>query len=303
MAQVARRKPVAAPSTRPTAGTVGRKPIVSGGGTTKPGSPVLTLPTELSIPAKSLSEVHWCIYGETKIGKTSLCSMFPGACFMFFEPGGKGLELFKRYPANWREFVGYVDLLEKDTRFKTVVIDTADKAYDFCFEHVCKREVMRYPSEKEWGEGWRLIRTEFSGQMERLARNKSVIFISHAEDREFADGRKLVPSMGTQPRTFIGGFVDVIAYYGYHGDDRYLTIRGSERIDAGNRLKRRFRTKDGKGKVHAVPMFDPNKPDYDEEDAYRALLAAFNNEQIGSGEPEELPTLSERPKIRQRRPR
>jgi phage nucleotide-binding protein len=268
----------------------------------------LLLSTELSEPVKSLEEVNWLIYGDAGIGKSSLASMFKGAYFLFFEPGGKGMSLHKSECHNWAKFKHFAGLLAKQTQFKTIVFDVVDSMYDRCFEYVCRREGMEHPNEKKWGEGWKAIRAEFEGEVLKLwEADKSLIFISHAKDKAFQtrsgkEYNKIVPSMGAQAFEFVSGFVDVMGFYGYNGDERYLTIRGSDEVEAKNRLKYRFRTADGKRKVHSIPLFDERNEDYDEEDAFKAIVSAFNNQQKTTGEPELPVTLANialKPKKRQ----
>jgi phage nucleotide-binding protein len=251
-----------------------------------------------SEPVKTLQEVNWLIYGDAGIGKTSLASMFPGAYFLFFEPGGKGLSLHASECHNWAKFKHFAGLLAKDPDFSTIVFDVADSAYDRCFEYVCRREGMEHPNERKWGEGWKAIRKEFEGEILKLwEAGKTIVFISHAKDTQFQtrSGReysKIIPSMSASAYDFIGGWVDVIGFYGYNGDERYLTIRGSDELDAKNRVKHRFRTADGTRKIHSVPLFDESNEDYDEEDAFKAIVSAFNNQQKTTGEPELPVTLA-----------
>ena len=86
----------------------------------------ISLPTELTKRMTRFGDFSLWLYGERKIGKTTLASLFPDAFFLFTEPGGKDLELMSRPVTNWKTFTGYVKLLEKDTRFKTVIVDTVD---------------------------------------------------------------------------------------------------------------------------------------------------------------------------------
>lgn len=260
----------------------------------------LTLPTEKSSPIESIEDAVIALYGEKKIGKTSLAGEFQDPFFMMCEPGGKGLAISQRPIPSWTEFVGYVDLLLKTDRFRTIIVDTIDKAYEKAFDFVCKREVMEHPGDEKWGKGWKLIDQEFTRQMDRLVHSgRGVVFISHAEVREFQSRTsgtysKIVPSMSASARRYISGIADVIAYYGYYGPDRYLTIRGSDTLEAGHRLKYQFWTPEGE-RVHSVPMFSKKNKSFGETEAYANLVKAFNNEQAAPGDPELQTSLSETP--------
>jgi hypothetical protein len=255
----------------------------------------LSLPTELSEPVKRIEECTALLFGEKKIGKTSLASQFDKALFLMFEPGGKGLRIYQRPVNSWLEFKKFLRLLESDKRFNTVVIDTIDIAYDLCFSFVCRKEGVKHPSELPHGQGWNKVETEFVDTMNRLIRiGKGVVFISHAEWREFEprDGAKytkVVPSVGTQARRFISGVADMLMYYGYYGSRRFITIAGSDSLDAGHRLEEQFWTADGKKRVHSVSMGSSAK------EGYENLVRAFNNEQATTGEPEISTGLTDTP--------
>lgn len=264
----------------------------------------LTLPTEKSQPIKSIEDAVIALYGEKKIGKTSLAGEFDDPFFMMCEPGGKGLSIAQRPVSTWAEFVGYVDLLCKTDRFRTIIVDTIDKAYEKAFDFVCKREVMVHPGDEAYGKGWKMIDQEFTKQLDRLVHSgRGVVFISHAEVREFQSRTgdkysKIVPSMSASARRYVSGIADVIAYYGYYGAERYLTIRGSDTLEAGHRLKYQFWTPEGE-RVQSIPMFSKKNKSFGETEAYANLVKAFNNEQLVPGDLELETSLSETPVKRQ----
>ena len=176
-----------------------------------------------------------------------------------FEPGGKGLRIFKEDMKDWKMFCEYIGLLEKTDRFKTIVIDTSDICYDRCMDFVCIREGVDHPSEGSYGSVWNAVETEYKKQISRILQTgRGVVFISHAGDKEFESlsGKhysKIVPTMSKQATKFIVGLADILAYYGYYGTDRFLTIRGSDAVESGHRLKYQFKTPSG-ARVHSIPM-------------------------------------------------
>lgn len=236
----------------------------------------LTLPTERSKPSGRLADYLILLFGEKKIGKTDLTAQFPDTFHMMTEPGGKSQAIFQRPVNNWREFIGYVKLLEKDKTFKNVTVDTADILYSHAFDFVSQKEGFDHPSEEAYGKGWKAIRDEFTKWILRLiATGKGVTFISHATEREIKmrGGEKydrISPTMSGQARDVLEGLVDLWFYYGYDGDDRVLTIQGSDHIGAGHRLKHNFKYTDGTPIVE-IPM------GRSAEEAYANLIAAFNN--------------------------
>ena len=216
----------------------------------KHGGVVLALPTEASVPKSKFSEYVMLIYGERKIGKTSLAARFPRALFLMFEVGGKALSIHQMdMGKDWAKFKATIALLktEQGDRFDTVVIDTADFAYEACFTFMCRKLAITHPTdENDFGKSWGLIEKEFTSVMLDLQSiGKGVIYLSHAKQNEiktrsFGVFNQIVPTLATQAAKFIVGGADILAYYGYFGDERYLIIRGNDNFQAGCRLERNF---------------------------------------------------------------
>lgn len=243
-----------------------------------------TINLEPSRPAVTIDRVIWFLYGERKIGKTSTFSNFPGAYFFMFEPGSRGLNLRRTDIGKWGDFVKSVkELVElkksgKADMITMAVLDTIDRMYDMANNFVCAREGWDHPSEGKWGAGWQAVKKEMISQIELLLGvGITLAFVSHATDKEF-EGRtggkynKLVPSASKQILEFASGLADVIAYYGYWGSERFVTIRGTDEVECGNRLKYNFLTPDGV-KIHSIPMGNSD------EEGYAAIVRAFDNKQ------------------------
>ena len=239
----------------------------------------VTLPTQVSIPAERIEDYSILLYGEKKIGKTSLASKFDKAFFLMFEPGGRALSIFQRPVKNWLEFKKYVSLIQKDTSFRTIVIDTVDIAYTMCAEYVCQKLVIDHLSEEEWGRGYEKARKEFYEEIDALLKTgKGVIFISHAAEKEIKTRtgdkyHRISPTMSNQARDILEGIVDIWTYYGYEGKQRYLWIGGDDHIGAGHRLETKFRYTDGTP-ILEIPMGKTSK------EAYDNFTKAFNNKLI-----------------------
>lgn len=244
----------------------------------------LTLPTEKTKPKTELSDFSILLYGEPKIGKTTLAAQFPDALLLLFEPGAKNLSVFARDVPTWEDFLGYLKLLKHDIGFKHVIIDTVDLMYKRCFDYCCKKYGFEHPQEEnDFGRSWGKIRDEFTrGIVGLIQLDKGVIFISHAEEKELKTrgGRKynkIVPTASKQGRTVIEGLVDVQFYYEYTTDGdserkRRLIVEGSELITAGCRIENCFIDSETGEKLSEIPM--GNSP----SEAYHNLISSFNNE-------------------------
>lgn len=240
----------------------------------------LRLPEDKSLPQDSLSAYSILIFGKKKIGKTTLAAQFPDALFLMCEPGGRALSIRQVQVRNWGEFKGYVALAIKDKKTKTIVIDTADFAYEYCFQYVCEQMAMEHPSDESFGKGWSGVRKEFTSVTgDLLHSDKGIIFISHSKDTEFKTRRnesfsKVVSSMPGQAKDVLEGVVDIWANYDYDGKRRILIIGGSDEVDAGHRIEGRFKYPNGEP-IEVIPMGRSPK------ESYRNFVDAFENHMPG----------------------
>jgi hypothetical protein len=237
------------------------------------------LPTERSEPIASLGAYTWLIFGEKKIGKTTLTALFGKAVHLFTEPGGKALRLYPVVIDNWKKFKIAIKALKKDKTFDTVVIDIVDPLYPMVEDYTCEKLVISDLADEEWGKGWRENRKEFERVFgELLNMGKGVVFISHAQEQEIEtrDGEKydrMMPTMHKRMRDLVEGSVDIWAYYTYDKKRRVLQILGDDHISAGHRLEGRFLTPDGKP-IRRIDMGHSAKR------AYRNVNDAFHNKYI-----------------------
>lgn len=220
------------------------------------------------------------IYGRPGIGKTTWAASFPDALLLSCERVSKGIECYDFNVQNggvhsWRVLRAAVDLLEKNPdRFKTVVIDTIDAAYNQCLEYVCNQEGIDYPKENDFGKSWKKISREFTSVMDRLwATKRGIVFISHAKevDIQSHSGEKytrIQPTMSGQAYNFIKAKTDFVFYAEYYraanGDPlRIIITSGDDVVDAKS--------------VGNLPRFLP----FTKEDGVDIVLRAFAGEDVG----------------------
>jgi hypothetical protein len=248
---------------------------------------VFELPDEPNVPSNELQDYSILLYGAKKIGKTSITAHFEDAFFMSTEPGTKALRVYKVDIRTWKQFLGYVKVLEEqEGRFKTVIVDTIDLAYEYCFNHICKSKGVAHPSEMDdYGATWREIAQEFDGAVRRLlSMNRGVVFISHDTEKEIEkrDGSKLdrvQPTMARAAMAVVEAVVDIIANYYYDGTDRYLRIEGEEDVVSGCRLEEHFIRKGGEPRVgeDKIKVISMGKSAVE---SHTNFIKAFNNEQV-----------------------
>lgn len=245
---------------------------------TAPNIADLKLPTEKSAPSEVLQDYSILLFGEKKIGKTTLASMFQDNLLLCSEPGAKSLDVYKMDVRSWKEFKKIVRLLRADKRFRTVTVDTVDLLFKLCDAQVCQTLGIDHVSEAEWGRGWSAVRDEFTSVMaDLMGLGKGVILISHSTEKEIKprSGPKydrIQPTMPNTARDICEAMVDIWGYFHYDGHDRVLTIRGDEHITAGHRLQTRFRHN---GKELETISMGTTK-----EEAYKNFIDAFNNKYV-----------------------
>jgi len=153
------------------------------------------------------------------------------------EPGAKGLTIFNFNGenggvTNWDILRRGVDLLEKTDRFKTVVIDTVERAYDQCLEYVSKKLGIVHPGDvDDFGKSWSAVRKEFSGQLTRLINTgRGIIFTAHTsrEDINRRSGESFAiiePKLSKIAKTEVGSIVDNQFYVSHAKDMKGSDIR------------------------------------------------------------------------------
>lgn len=251
------------------------------------------LPTAKSVPSTDLSDYTILLYGQEKIGKTTFASQFPDAMFLFFEPGGKDLAVYKKEIESWAHFRLILQKLESDKRYKNVVFDTADVAHAMCSAYACEKLGIDDPEEAEFGKGWRKIRSEFASCILRLTKTgKGVIFLSHGTEKTVKiRGEKIertVPTMPKQAREILEALVDIWVYYRYTDAQggREFVIRGNESISAGTRAKNHFIG------IDRIPAGRSDK------EAYDNFVAAFENRLGKRGEMPRVPVAAPKFKLK-----
>lgn len=188
-----------------------------------------------------LSDVSMLLYGREGAGKTSFAANFPDAFFILTEPGAKRLSLYKADAGSWGDIAGWIRSVVQSDRFGTVVIDTIDIAYDYCQRHVCKRQGIDHPADKEWGAGWDGCKREFASVMIPLLNSgRGVIFISHETERQIERRggnreTRILPSLTKTGTKVIEPAVDLVVYYGVKSDRRYLQLAPDDVVFAKNR--------------------------------------------------------------------
>ncbi|WP_336786909.1 ATP-binding protein [Paenibacillus sp. MMO-177] len=156
---------------------------------------ILNIP--VTEPRRDMTEYSWTIYGIGGFGKSGLAARFPEALFFAFEAGQNALRARKLPVGDWKEFKKHVANLVKAKQagkpipYRNFIIDTADVAWKYCVQYVCKMNGWSHPSDAEWGKGWQACSDEWFFELDHLIKLGTeeapctVINILHDQDKEF----------------------------------------------------------------------------------------------------------------------
>jgi len=176
---------------------------------------VIILPTKKKGITFSLEKIRLLLYGYPKIGKSTFCSSFPDALFLATEKRHESLDIFKTDITCWEDFKEASLLLEKDNKFKTVIIDTIDNLYLFAKEAICKQLKLIHISDGKFAKGYDSLKIEMDKYLNKLFfSNKGIILISHLKDAEIititGKSTKAVSTLTGHARSIILPKVDCI---------------------------------------------------------------------------------------------
>jgi hypothetical protein len=192
-------------------------------------------------------------YGTPKSGKTTIASKFPGSIIFAFEKGYSTIPGVMAQPINsWNEFRRLlVELKDEETKkmFQTVVIDTADIAYDYCQQYICDDNNVDNIGDLAYGKGYALVEKEFDSCLRKIIQlDYGLVLISHSTERTEKDEQgneysKIEPTLDKRGRKICERTCDII------GLSRAVTsketgqletrlfLRETPRFVAGSRFK------------------------------------------------------------------
>lgn len=198
-------------------------------------------------------------YGEPKSGKTTIATKFPRHLLLAFEKGYNAIPGAMAQPINaWAEFKKVLKQLPDQKvkeKFETIIVDTADIAYDLCEKYICanaKRSDGGFGVDSigdiPFGKGYTMVAKEFDESLRSIVQmGYGLVLISHAVDKTFTDEtgkefNQIVPTLGSKPRNIVSRMCDIIGYSrAIQNEDgttsTKLFMRGTPRYVAGSRFK------------------------------------------------------------------
>lgn len=198
-------------------------------------------------------------YGEPKSGKTTIATKFPRHLLLAFEKGYNAIPGAMAQPINsWGEFRKVLKQLKDPQvreKFETIIIDTADIAYDLCEKYICQNAKrtdggfgVDSVADIPFGKGYTMVAKEYDECLRSIVQmDYGLVLISHAVDKTFKDEQgvefnQIVPTLGNKPRNIVSRMCDIIGYSrGVQNEDgttsTKLFMRGTPRYVAGSRFK------------------------------------------------------------------
>ena len=197
-------------------------------------------------------------YGDPKSGKTTIATKFPRHLLLAFEKGYNAIPGAMAQPINtWGEFRKVLRQLKDEKvkeKFETIIIDTADIAYDYCEKYICANAKrgdggvgVDSIADIPFGKGYGFVSKEFDDCLRSIVQmGYGLVLISHAADKTFKDEagneyNQIVPTLDKRARNIVSRLCDIIGYSrAVMENDKLVTklfIRGTPRYMAGSRFK------------------------------------------------------------------
>lgn len=137
-----------------------------------------------------------------------------------FEKGWNAIPGAMAQPVNsWGEFRKVLRQLKDpkvQERFSTIIVDTADIAYDYCEKYICANAVRPDGSigvdnigDIGYGKGYKMAAKEFDDCLRSILQmNYGLVLISHSVDKTFKDQNgneynQIVPTLDNKPRNIV----------------------------------------------------------------------------------------------------
>ncbi len=154
------------------------EPIAPSGPATRPGSLAVR---------RGKKKRGWVatIYGQPKVGKSSLAAHAPGALFADVEGGIDNLDCASVAVPTWDRMISLVHDFGRDAEFQTLVIDTADVLEKKLWEHLCKANKYKSIGAPAYGKGYDEALHEWTRFISLVkgitdTSGKNVLFLAHS---------------------------------------------------------------------------------------------------------------------------
>lgn len=136
------------------------------------------------------------IYGVEGIGKTTFASQFPNPVFIDVEDSSKHLNVDRLpKPTSWNMLLQEINHVKDKKQWKTLVIDTLDKAEELCKQHVMQSNNWTVIDSEGYGKKFIALQKEFGSLLNLLSdvcdSGINIVLVAHAVQRKVEEPDQL----------------------------------------------------------------------------------------------------------------
>lgn len=191
------------------------------------------------------------LYGEPKIGKTTLAGQFPAPYFISCPlneatslaalPNARSIKVYG--VDNWKDFCETALSLARQPaseEFQTLVIDTATQAYAFCMDEWVAQNKGAAISQNTWT----ILNRKFLSLIDNVLKTigkKNLLILAHSRVVVIGEGagasKEISPDFGSGLKSKLEARVNGIFYMQEYGKNRLLRVEPIAGIDVGSRYR------------------------------------------------------------------
>lgn len=137
------------------------------------------------------------LYGVEGIGKTTFASQFPSPIFIDVEDSSKHLNVDRLLPkpTSWNMLLQGINYIRDKKQWKTLVIDTLDKAEELCKQHVMQSNNWAVIDSEGYGKKFIALEKEFGSLLNLLTdvcdSGINIVLVAHAVQRKVEEPDQL----------------------------------------------------------------------------------------------------------------
>jgi hypothetical protein len=184
------------------------------------------IPSSKQRVKQDLTAAKVLVYGEPGIGKSTLCSKFPGCLFLATEEGQLYLDIYEPIVIkSWDGFTKVLNYLIKNkpkefgdgSPIYTLVIDTVDLLFQYACDYIAQSNGVETIGDMEWGKGWRAAEKLFELALTKISHLPyGLVLVGHSTAATFksksSSVNKAEPALGTTGNRVINRWADLILY-------------------------------------------------------------------------------------------
>jgi hypothetical protein len=179
----------------------------------------VALPTAKRERKCRIAQSNVLVFGDPKVGKTTLLAGMPNALVLDTENGTGFVDVFVIPTPDAASFFAAVkEVTEKPHQFSPICIDTLDSVVRFCSAEVCKQNGVKDLADLPYGKGFTQLTSGLTVTLNRLASlNGGLWLTTHVKEVEIElpDGGKAVraePSLSNSAARVVLAFCDFVFY-------------------------------------------------------------------------------------------